>query len=74
LGESQVVNAWRAEGELAASRASVLRALELRFGTPIPDNICMALQTEADLTELRRCLDAAITARTLVEFRTAVQR
>jgi hypothetical protein len=74
MGESQVVNALRAEGELAASRASVLRALELRFGTPIPDNLRVALEAEADLIEVRRCLDAAITASTLVEFRATVQR
>jgi hypothetical protein len=78
MGESQVANAWRAEGraegELAASRAHLLRVLELRFGTSIPNDLRAALQGESDLTELARCLDAAVTANALAEFRAAVQR
>jgi hypothetical protein len=78
MGESQVANAWRAEGraegEVAASRTHLLRALEVRFGVPVPNDLQAALQTVTDLNDLSRYFDAALTANSLTEFRTAVQR
>jgi hypothetical protein len=55
------------EGTLAASRQSVLEALDLRFG-PIPDGLRDSLNAIADPEKLRTLLRAAIVADSLEAF------
>jgi predicted transposase YdaD len=55
------------EGSLAASRQSVLEALDLRFG-PIPDGLRDSIEAIADPEKLRALLRAAIVADSLESF------
>ena len=57
----------RQEGTLAASRQSVLEALDLRFG-PIPDGLRDSLNAIADPEKLRALLRAAIVSDSLEAF------
>ena len=57
----------RQEGTLAASRQSVLEALDLRFG-PIPDGLRDSLNAIADPEKLRALLRAAIISDSLESF------
>jgi predicted transposase YdaD len=57
----------RHEGTLAASRQSVLEALDLRFG-PIPDGLRDSLTAIADPEKLRALLRAAIVSDSLESF------
>jgi hypothetical protein len=62
-----------AEGETKARRANILRALQLRFTSPIPTDLTSALGTITDHGELARWFDVALTASSLEEFRAAVE-
>jgi predicted transposase YdaD len=55
------------KGTLAASRQSVLEALDLRFG-PIPDGLRDSLNAIADPEKLRALLRAAIVSDSLESF------
>jgi len=57
----------RQDGTLAASRQSVLEALDLRFG-PIPDGLRDSLNAIADPEKLRALLRAAIVSDSLESF------
>ena len=57
----------RQEGTLAASRQSVLEALDLRFG-PIPDGLRDSIEAIADPEKLRGLLRAAIVSDSLESF------
>ena len=61
----------RHEGTLAASRQSILEALDLRFG-PIPDGLRDSLESIADPEKLRALLRAAIVADSLESFTTSL--
>ena len=61
----------RQEGTLAASRQSVLEALDLRFG-PIPDGLRDSLNAIADPGKLRTLLRAAIVSDSLESFATSL--
>ncbi|RFC51723.1 MAG: hypothetical protein DVB22_001339 [Verrucomicrobia bacterium] len=55
------------KGTLAASRQSVLEALDLRFG-PVPDGLRDSLNAIADPEKLRALLRAAIVSDSLEAF------
>jgi hypothetical protein len=57
----------RQEGTLAASRQSVLEALDLRFG-PIPDGLRDSLNAIADPEKLRALHRAAIISDSIEAF------
>jgi hypothetical protein len=57
----------RNEGTLAASRQSVLEALDLRFG-PIPDGLRDSIEAISDPERLRALLRAAIVSDSLESF------
>jgi predicted transposase YdaD len=57
----------RQEGTLAASRQSVLEALELRFGS-IPDGLRNSIEAIADPERLRALHRAAIVSESLESF------
>jgi predicted transposase YdaD len=57
----------RQEGTLAASRQSVLEALELRFGS-IPDGLRNSIEAIADPEKLRALHRAAIVSESLESF------
>jgi hypothetical protein len=63
----------RAEEAIGRSRTHLLRALELRFGTPVPEDLATAITAMDDLPELDRWFDASLTAPSLDAFRAAVQ-
>ncbi len=78
VGESQVVNEWRAEGDARGSlrtrRADVLRALEIRMKAPPPPEVVKTVESIDSLDELSRWLDAAIAATSLDEFLATIRR
>src|SRR3954462_11843173 len=55
--ESQIVLGWKAEGEQKARRADLLRALQVRFRTAIPNDLAVAVEAMTDLDELARWFD-----------------
>ena len=57
----------RQEGTLAASRQSVLEALDLRFG-PVPDGLRDSIEAIADPEKLRALHRAAIISESLESF------
>jgi flagellar biosynthesis/type III secretory pathway protein FliH len=57
----------RQDGTLAASRQSVIEALDLRFG-PIPDGLRDSIEAIADPEKLRALLRAAIVSDSLESF------
>lgn len=73
MNESQVANEWRMQGRVREKRATVQRALELRFRAPIPPDLLEALQALTTLDDLSRWFDAALMTNTIEEFRAAVQ-
>jgi hypothetical protein len=82
MRQSQQVLEWQAqarqegrqEGERERSRALVLRALELRYRTPVPADLAAAVAALNDLGELSRWFDATLTNDTLDAFRAEVGR
>ncbi len=50
----------------------LVRALELRFGSPIPEDLARAIKRLKDLEELSRWFDASQTVGSLDEFRAGV--
>ena len=75
--ESQQVLAWqekaRREGKLEYARASLLRALQLRFRVQVPADLARAIEQVTSLDEMSRWFDASQTADSLEAFRAAVQ-
>jgi hypothetical protein len=78
VGESQIANEWRAEGEvkgvLKTWRASVLGALEVRLGIGPPPDIVRAVEAIDSVEELSRWFKAAVAATSLEAFLSAVRR
>jgi hypothetical protein len=74
MKKSPVVEEWRMEGELAASRAKLLRALELRFRVALPPELVAAIEASTDYDELSRWFDAVFATDTLDAFRAAIGR
>ncbi len=74
--KSQVVEEWReegrVEGRVEAQRAALLRALTLRFRSPVPADLAAAVEALTTMQELSRWFDASLTAASLDEFRAAV--
>jgi hypothetical protein len=68
---SQIVEEWKAEGQLQASRAKLLRVLQFRFGTDLPVDLQQAVEGQSDPTTLDRWFDLALAATSLDHFRTA---
>jgi len=63
----------RAEAEIRTTRKNLLRLLELKFSAPLPADLVSTFQATTDLDKLTRWFDAAVTAPSLKEFRTAGQ-
>jgi len=61
----------KAEGEIEASRAKLLRVLELRLPGQLPAGLADAVGSQARLDELSRWFDAAVTASSLSSFLSA---
>jgi hypothetical protein len=82
MRESQVVLKWKAEGraegklevQVEVLRDSLLRALQVRFQTPIPAELEAAVKASSDPDELTHWFDVALTASSLDEFRATIQR
>jgi hypothetical protein len=70
---SEVVEEWRAEGEMRRLRADLLRALERRCKAAVPADVAQAVQAMGDLATLSRWFDAAIDAGTYDDFRAALK-
>lgn len=78
MQECEIVSEWqeqaRAEEAIARTRANLLRALQLRFQTPLPADLAAAIAALNDLEEVSRWFDASQTADSLAAFRAAVGR
>jgi hypothetical protein len=68
---SQLVEEWKAEGDLRTSRGKLLRALQVRFGPDLPVDLQQAVAGQHDLATLDRWFDLALTAASLDHFRAA---
>jgi hypothetical protein len=72
--QSQQVLEWQNEARIETTRALILRALELRFRTPVPADLAAMVAASNDLDELSRWLDHAVTADNLDAFRAALRQ
>jgi hypothetical protein len=76
--ESQQVKEWQAaartEARLETKRADLLQVLRGRFRKEIPADLVAAVQALTDWDELSRWFDAAVQAKSLAAFRTAIQQ
>jgi hypothetical protein len=66
--ESPRVNGWLA----MARREDIFRALQLRFRTPVPDDLKAAVEGITDLKVVNHLFDLALISSSLEEFRAAV--
>jgi hypothetical protein len=73
MNESPIVAAWRAEGRaegaIEGRREDILRILRVKFPDEVPDDLVAAVEAQADLDVLARCLDALVTSSSLREYR-----
>lgn len=78
MQESTVVQGWINRGvqqeAVAARRAWLLRLLQNRFQTPVPEPIRLAIEGTNDVATLDRWFDAATSAPSLAEFRAAMRQ
>lgn len=70
-GRQQGLQQGLQRGQIVAARASVLAALELRFG-PAPASVTAAVNRSEDLARLRALLRQAVLAGSLAEFTAAL--
>jgi hypothetical protein len=68
MGESQVVNRWRAQGEVRARRAVLLRMLQKRYPGSVSQDVVQMVEQQADAAVLDRWLDAVMDSPTFEEF------
>jgi len=61
-----------ARGEAKGRRAMLLRLLQTRFGTPVPEEVKQAVQAQSDHSILEAWFDRALAAATLDELRKAL--
>lgn len=73
-GRQQGWQEGRVEGHQKVRRASIQRAIELRFRTSVPPDLADAVMQLTDLDELSRWFDASVTCDSLDAFRAAVGR
>jgi hypothetical protein len=69
--KSPVVEEWRAEARAEARRDDILHLLGLRFPGQVPPEVVAAVESQANLDELSRWLDAVVTSPSLDAFRVA---
>jgi hypothetical protein len=69
---SKQVLEWQEGALIESAHKHLLRALELRFGGPVPAALASAVAELADLAELSRWFDVSQMAGSLAEFRAAV--
>jgi hypothetical protein len=71
MGESEVANAWRAEGKARGSlrtmRTALFQVLALRWGPPLP-GVVSTMESTTSLDELSRWHRAAVAAASLDDF------
>jgi len=76
MKESQTMLGWirkgQEEGRLEAKRADLLRVLRVRFRAEVPSDLRAAVEGTNDLNILDRWMDAAATAASLTDFRSAM--
>jgi hypothetical protein len=68
MGESQVVNRWRAQGEVRAWRQAVLDLLRSKYTTSVTDEVVQMVEQQSDLDLLRRWFTTALGKGTFAEF------
>ena len=73
MGESRVINEWRAEGRLAGERQALRRFLQGRFGSPLPVDMQALIDAQSDFEVLARWIDAAAMVSSLDEFCKTIQ-
>jgi hypothetical protein len=77
MTESPLVNKWqeeaRKEARIATRIEALRRAIQLRFGTPVPADLEDQLAALTSKAEWERWFDASLAAPSLDAFRSAVQ-
>jgi hypothetical protein len=73
MRESLQVLEWQNEARLEKGKEVVQRAVQLRFGTPVPPELAKQLAEIKSAAEVDRWFDASQTAPSLDAFRAAVQ-
>jgi hypothetical protein len=74
MRESTVVAEWMAEGIAQARRSDLLLVLEQKFATPVPPDLAVLIEAQADGEVLTHWLAAAVRAESLEAFRGAISR
>ena len=69
MRESTIVAEWMAEGEAKGRRSALIEVLEQRFGAPIPPDLVMTIEGQADVSVLSRWFKAALKSESLDAFR-----
>lgn len=61
MGEPAIVNEWRADAVLKATRRMVLKILHARFGPALPSGLIRAVETNPDQERLDLCVERSVT-------------
>lgn len=77
MRESTIANEWKAEGKmegkLEAERDTLLRLVNLKFQTPLPEDFTTAVERQRDLSVLARWFAQAVLASSLEDLLKAIR-
>jgi hypothetical protein len=68
MGESQVCNRWRAQGQLTLSRAWLVRLLQTKYPAEFSPDVKQMVEQQTDLALLDQWHEAALVAPTFEQF------
>lgn len=71
--ESQYSKTIEAKGEARGRRAALLEGLRLKFGSPVPEPLRLAIEGTNDLGTIERWFQALFAVNSLAEFQAAMQ-
>jgi hypothetical protein len=68
VGESQVANRWRAQGELTRSREALLELLRSRFPEAVSAEVVQLIEQQQDLSLLKSWFSTALRVSSFAQF------
>jgi hypothetical protein len=68
MGESQVANRWRGQGEVRAWREAVLDLLKTKFASSVTEETVQTIEQQTDAALLKRWHSIAASKETFEEF------
>jgi len=74
MRESQYSKSIEAKGEVRGRRAFLLEGLDLKFGSPVPEPIRLAIEGTNDLNALERWFRALFTVSSWAEFQALMKQ